>query len=154
MNDVEKVNDVKEARRKAKRGAFAIRKMGKKYGKKINAIQLGNRAVRGEIVGGAMLLDTSETISAMLARKPSKDCRAFLRNCLDRIANIKHEMTLEVLRRNEPCAGEEELFDWLTEMDELMKGEKLPDDTFDALKFVRRKMAEIYWDMLEADNKD
>jgi len=127
----------------------------KKYGS-TKQKQLYNRAIRSEILGGDILLSTDETLQNIRHRSGlSRDCHAFLRDCFDRLQDIKTTMIAEIDRRYSNPVGRDAIVSWLADLDTFIRSGRLPDDTFNSLNFIRNKLIDILAEMDgEAESKE
>ena len=121
------------------------RKLSQKYGKG-SGKDLYNRALRAELPGGNILLDTIETLHLMQGRTLTKECRKFIGNYSDLFALIKSVMGEEISRRYSEPRWQKSVEKAANDLGNRMK-DKMQADTFDTANFVRNRLIDMLKEM-------
>jgi len=121
------------------------RKLSRKYGKG-SGKDLYNRALRAELPGGNILLDTIETLHQMRGRTLSKECRKFIGNYSALLALIKSAMGEEISRRYSEPLWQKAVAKAANDLGEHTK-EKMQADTFDTANFIRNRLMDMLKEM-------
>ena len=121
------------------------RKLSQKYGKG-SSKDLYNRALRAELPGGNILLDTIETLHLMQGRTLTKECRKFIGNYSALLALIKSAMGEEINRRYSEPQWQKAVEKAANDLGDSMKEQKQAD-TFDTANFVRNRLVDMLKEM-------
>jgi hypothetical protein len=125
--------------------AGTTRKLSQKYGKG-SGKDLYNRALRAELPGGNILLDTIETLHLMQGRTLTKECRKFIGNYAAFLALIKSVMGEEINRRYSEPRWQGSIQKAVNDLEDDMK-DRVQADTFDTANFVRNRLIDILKEM-------
>jgi len=125
--------------------AGTTRRLSQKYGKG-RGKDLYNRAVRAELPGGNILLDTIETLHLMQGRSLSRECRKFIGNYGALLALIKSAMGAEISRRYSEPLWQKTVEKAANDLEDSMKEQKQAD-TFDTANFVRNRLVDMLKEM-------
>ena len=125
--------------------AGTTRRLSQKYGKG-SGKDLYNRAVRAELPGGNILLDTIETLHLMQGRMLTKECRKFIGNYSALLALIKSVMGEEISRRYSEPRWQKTVEKAADDLRDSLKDKK-QTDTFDTANFVRNRLIDMLKEM-------
>ena len=125
--------------------AGTTRKLSQKYGKG-SGKDLYNRALRAELPGGNILLDTIETLHLMQGRTLTRECRKFIDGYSGLLALIKSVMGEEINRRYSEPEWQKTVKKIANDLSDSMKDRKQAD-TFDTANFVRNRLIDMLKEM-------
>jgi len=131
--------------------AGTTRKLSQKYGKG-SGKDLYNRALRAELPGGNILLDTIETLHLMQGRTLSRECRKFIGSYSALLALIKSTMGEEINRRYSEPRWQKTVEKAVNDLGDSLI-ERKQADTFDTANFVRNRLIDMLKEMGVTDEE-